>query len=176
MKQHPTPARRLRHTFCGLGLALAATLSPAQVGLQQLDLGGLPVTLVYPSAEPVQLQRLGGSFELHVALNAVPSPGVRRLVVMSHGSGGSPLPDHALAATLARAGFVVAQPQHAGDNHADLSRAGPDSWQTRPQEVRQLLDRLAAHPDWQGRLKLDRVGVHGMSAGGATALSLAGGR
>jgi predicted dienelactone hydrolase len=55
-----------------------------------------------------------GPFELDVAPDAEPLPGLRRLIVMSHGTGGSPLPDHALAATLVRAGFVVAQPPRAG--------------------------------------------------------------
>jgi predicted dienelactone hydrolase len=40
--------------------------------------------------------------------------------------------------------------------------------------VSQVIDGLAAHPAWQGVLNLDKVGVHGMSAGGGTALVMAG--
>ena len=47
-----------------------------------------------------------------------------------------------LAATLARAGFVVAQPLHQGDNHQDTTLAGPDSWQRRPAEITRTLDAL----------------------------------
>ena len=81
-------------------------------------------------------------FDIDVAMDAAPTPGRHRLIVMSHGTGGSALSDHALAATLARAGFVVAQPQHAGDNHADLSQAGPVAWDTRPREVSAVIDAL----------------------------------
>ena len=160
-------------------LALSATLAPtaadAQVGMARTQLAGLPVTLVYPTAEPVRHVVQGG-FEIDVAIDAAPTPGLHRLVVMSHGTGGSALADHAMAATLARAGFVVAQPQHAGDNHADMSRTGPSSWDTRPREISAVIDALDASPAWKPLLQLDKVGVHGMSAGGGTALVMAGAR
>lgn len=153
--------------------ATAATPALAQVGLMRTELGGVPVHLVYPTAQASRAVAMG-PFTVDAALDAVPADGPRRLVVLSHGTGGNPLVDHVLAATLARAGFVVAQPQHAGDNFQDHSRAGPEAFVTRPGEVSRVIDALAAHPQWQARLQLDRVGVHGMSAGGVTALSLAG--
>ncbi len=156
-----------------LAAAASCAAAQAQVGLSQLKFGELPVTLVYPTAQAGQPTAFG-PFTLTVARDAAPSPGTRRLVVMSHGTGGSPLADHQLAATLARAGFVVAQPLHAGDNHLDTSAAGPDAWQRRPREITQVIDGLAQHPTWKPLLALDRVGVHGMSAGGVSALSLAG--
>ena len=146
---------------------------PTAVGMAQIQVGDLPVTLVYPTLQPAR-SVTNGPFVLQVAPDATPQPGLRRLVVMSHGTGGSAQSDHTMAATLARAGFVVAQPLHAGDNYRDTSRAGPDSWVTRPQEISRVIDALAADPVWSARLQLDKVGVHGMSAGGATALSLAG--
>jgi len=82
--------------------------------------------------------------------------------------------DHAMAATLVRAGFVVAQPLHAGDNFRDQRQAGPVAFQQRPLEVQRLVDALASDPEWSPRLDLARVGVHGMSAGGVTGLALAG--
>lgn len=165
----------IRRALSWAGAALLATAGPAsaQVGLVRTELAGVPVHLVYPTAQATQ-RLVWGPFELDAALDATPLEGRRRLVVMSHGTGGSPLVDHDLAATLARAGFVVAQPMHAGDNFQDHSRAGPEAFATRPGEASRLIDALAAHPQWQGRLQLDRVGVHGMSAGGVTALSLAG--
>ena len=171
------PRRAARRLLGGAACAIAlvtATVAQAQVGLARFDVGGLPVTLVYPTEVRATRQAFG-PYELEVATGAPLAAGApRRLIVMSHGSGGSPLPDHAMAATLARAGFVVAQPLHAGDNHADTSRAGPASWQLRPTEVSRVIDALAADPRWAPRLQLDRVGVHGMSAGGVTALALAG--
>ena len=157
----------------GLVLGFASVSATAAVGLARLTVGDLPVTLVYPT-EAAEAPLAIGPFSLSVALDAPPTPGMRRLIVMSHGTGGSAVSDHALAATLARAGFVVAQPEHAGDNFQDTSRAGPPSWMTRPVEVSRVIDALASHPAWGLRLQLDRVGVHGMSAGGMTALSLAG--
>jgi predicted dienelactone hydrolase len=150
----------------------------AQVGLTELQADSLPITLVYPTAEPsAELRR--GSFLLKVAPGAPLLPRTqgeppRKVVVLSHGTAGSPLSDHDLAATLARAGFVVAQPLHRGDNYLDASLAGPESWRLRPAEVTRTLDALAAHPTWGPQLSLERVGVHGMSAGGATALVMAG--
>lgn len=158
-----------------LALAQQADRAPPQpaVGMAQLQAGELGITLVYPTDEPARTVTRG-PFVLQVALDAPPRPGLRRLVVMSHGTAGSPLADHALAATLARAGFVVAQPMHIGDNYLDARQAGPVAWQTRTAEITRVIDTLAAQPDWAPRLRLDRVGVHGMSAGGVTALTMAG--
>jgi predicted dienelactone hydrolase len=182
--QAPRARQRLHHhrvaSACVTALAALAAwtglvpqAAQAQVGMAQLQAGELPVTLVYPTAEPARRLTLG-PFELGVAPDAVPRPGRHRLIVMSHGTGGSPITDHALAATLARAGFVVAQPLHQGDNHQDTRDAGPESWKRRPGEAMRVIDLLASHPTWQHRVQTDRVGVHGMSAGGTTALQLAG--
>lgn len=153
-----------------LGASAAAL---AQVGMTTYHVQARPVTLIYPTQKastPVTL----GPFTLDVAMNAAPSPGRYRLIVMSHGTGGSPAPDHALAAGLVRAGFVVAQLLHEGDNYLDQRLAGPESFRLRPQEAIRSIDALATDPAWSARLDLSRVGVHGMSAGGVTALSLAG--
>ena len=157
-------------------LALAWSVSAqAQVGMSSIQADQLPITLVYPTPAASKLVTLG-PFELNVALNAAPEAKLHRLVVLSHGTAGSAQADHHLAAALARAGFVVAQPLHAGDNFRDATKAGPAAFQTRPQEVSQVIDALAKHPQWSARLQLDKVGVHGMSAGGVTALALAGGQ
>lgn len=157
------------------GLALIALPAEAQVGQARLQVGTMAVTMVYPTDEPAR-EVAQGPFTVKVAPDAAPLPGRRRLIVMSHGTAGSPVADHDLAATLARAGFVVAQPEHPGDNFRDSAQAGPDAWITRPGDVSRVIDQLAADARWQALLKFDRVGVHGMSAGGATALSLAGGQ
>ncbi len=167
--------RKLVGLCLALFSAVAHPTAQAQVGIDRVELAGLPVTLVYPSAAISTRHRIG-PFEIEGAPGAEPLPGRRRLVVLSHGTGGSALADYTLAATLARAGFLVAQPQHAGDNYQDASLAGPASWMKRPYEISAVIDALGAHPRWQARLALDRVGVHGMSAGGLTALTLAGGQ
>ena len=165
---------------CIVSLSLAATLSHAQVGMRQMMSGDMPITLVYPTAAATQ-DVTYGAFTVQIASNAAPLPadssaasGKRALIVLSHGTAGSALPEHMLAATLARAGFVVAQPEHRGDNWQDFSQAGPDSWKTRPQEVSETIDAMARDPVLAPLVDTRRVGVHGISAGGATGLVLAG--
>lgn len=163
------------HTLTAAAAFAFTTAASAQVGHATLRVDDLPVTLTYATAATSRPTAFG-PFELNVAVDAEPLPGAHRLIVMSHGTGGSVVADHTLAATLARAGFVVAQPLHSGDNYLDSSRAGPSAWDTRPKEVSRVIDALAQNEKWKAHLQLDRVGVHGTSAGGLTALSLAGGQ
>lgn len=167
---------RITTLLTGLIASLAFSSSvQAQIGMSEIQVGGLPVTLVYPTASPAQAISFG-AFVVNVAREAQPQTKSHRLIVLSHGTAGSALADHSLAAALAKAGFVVAQPLHAGDNFRDSSKAGPTAFQTRPAEVSHVIDALAKHPQWSARLALDQVGVHGMSAGGVTGLALAGGQ
>lgn len=169
-----SPRRALQALAITLPLAAAGT-AQAQVGMSEWRAGVLPVTLVYPTlatSKPLAM----GPFTIDVAINAPALNQRQRLIVISHGTGGSAIADHALAATLARAGFVVAQPLHAGDNYTDTRDAGPVAFERRPREVTQVIDALAKDPMWSSRLDLSRVGVHGMSAGGVTGISLAGGQ
>ncbi len=167
-------ARRLI-ALGGLTSALASGAAP-QVGwltLPEVALDG-PVTVFYPTdADEGAVQR--GPFALKLAADAAPVTGNRRLVVISHGSGGSPWVHADLARTLVRAGFIVAAPWHRADNLNDPSRPGPDSWALRPGEVSRAIDAVGRDARLAPRVDLDRVGVYGMSAGGHTALSMAGG-
>lgn len=160
--------------------AAAFFLSPwamASVGLDVLPGQGDegPVTVFYPTqATSAPLKR--GSFTLDVAWQAAPVPGNHRLVVLSHGSGGSPWPQADLASALVNAGYVVALPEHRGDNSQDHRRVGPPSWKIRPQEVSEAIDRVSADARFGPLFEAQHVGVYGMSAGGLTALTLAGAR
>lgn len=158
-------------------LCLAAYGSQAAVGLTVLpgtDQRG-PVTMFYPSSSPAAaLAR--GPFTLNVAMDGSPSPGNRRLVIFSHGSGGSPWPMADFAASLVDAGFIVAMPEHAGDNHKDHSKVGPATWKLRPHEVSQAIDAVQADIRFAALVDFTQVGVYGTSAGGLTALTLAGAR
>lgn len=147
----------------------------AQTGLREIHSHGMPIRVLYPTAETNKTLQSGG-FAFEAAPEAPPLPGTRRLVVLSHGSGGSPVVDHTLAATLVRSGFVVAQPLHRGDNFRDASQAGPASWQTRPGEVSETIHALGQDATLGPLLRTERVGVHGISAGGVTGLALAGGQ
>lgn len=156
-------------------LMLSATAHASPLGTLTLpaDQGDGAVTLFYPTAHPGRLERRG-DLDVLLAPDAEPAPGNGRLVAISHGSGGGPWVHTALAQALMDAGFVVVLPLHRGDNWTDPGRPGPDSWKQRPAEISHAIDRVAADPRFAG-LRLDRVGGFGMSAGGHTMLSLAGG-
>lgn len=162
-------------------LALAAAVVPeasrAGTGLLQLPAVGDdgPVTVFYPTAAADQPVRRG-PFTMPLAEQAAPVRGNGRLVVISHGSGGAPWVHTDLARALVAAGFVVALPEHHADNARDPSKPGPQSWKLRPGEVSRAIDAVGGAPQLASLLSLDRVGMYGMSAGGHTALTLAGGQ
>jgi predicted dienelactone hydrolase len=176
----PTP-RRMASWLAAAALALAATLAaicPAYAGVGLSSIPATeqdgPVTVFYPSADPDQTTTRG-PFTLQVAPRGAPVKGNGRLVVISHGSGGSPWVHSDAARVLAQAGFVVAMPEHRGDNYQDSSQTGPASWQQRPAEVSRAIDAIGRDARFAPLLDLQKVGVYGMSAGGHTALTLAGG-
>ena len=158
-------------------LALLAAVAQASVGLTEISGKGLdgPVTIFYPSGSEAQPVKRG-PFTLQVASQGVPVVGNGRLVVISHGSGGAPWVHANLARALVEDGFVVALPEHRGDNFKDNGSPGPESWKLRPAEVSRAIDAVGRDSRLAPLVKLDRVGMYGMSAGGHTALSLAGGR
>lgn len=128
--------RRLTLTLLTMATWGAVTASQAGTGLMELPglLGDGPITVFYPSSsadEPVQR----GPFQLQLAWQGSPVRGNGRLIVITHGSGGNPWVHTDLARAMVAAGFVVALPEHAGDNSKDPSTPGPESWKRRPAEV-----------------------------------------
>jgi predicted dienelactone hydrolase len=106
-----------------------------------------------------------------------PMRGNGRLIVISHGSGGSPWVHVDLARVLIGAGASRWPFRSTRVTTTKTSaEPGPTSWARRPVEVSQAIDRVAAHGKLAPWLRLDAVGVFGGSAGGHTALTLAGGR
>ena len=162
-----------------LGLLLLLLSACARASMGFVELAGLegdgPVTVFYPSDAAAKPYRRG-PFTVDLAAQAAPRKGNGRLVVISHGSGGSAWTYTDLARTLVEAGFVVAAPLHTGDNFSDMSLVGPASWRRRPVEVSRAIDAVGRDARFAPLLQLDKVGVYGMSAGGHTALAIAGGR
>jgi predicted dienelactone hydrolase len=158
-------------------LAAACVYAQAGVGLMQLpgQKDDNPVTVFYPTAaQDKPMQR--GPFTLNIAERGEPTRGNGRLVVISHGSGGNPWVHSDLARALVEAGYVVAMPQHRGDNAMDPGKPGPESWKIRPDEVSRAIDAVQQDSRFAPLVSFDQVGMYGMSAGGHTALSMAGGR
>ena len=167
---------RLLHCLAATLVGCLAGPVHATMGLAQIPETPQdgPVTLFYPSDSSAQTVRRG-PFTLAAAPDGVPKAGNGRVVVISHGSGGGPWVHSNLARALVEAGFVVVVPEHRDDNARHDGKPGPDSWKLRPAEVSRAIDAVGRHPTLAPLLQLDQVGVYGMSAGGHTALSLAGG-
>ena len=153
-------------------LALLAALAggPARgdVGLSQLaatDQDG-PVTLYYPSSNDAYVVKRG-PYTFRMAENGAPVRGNGRLVVVSHGTGGTPWVHADLAQRLVEAGFVVALPEHQGDSFRDHSD-NVGALSRRPLEVSRTIDAMGRDPRFAPLLDLGKVGVYGMSAGGHT--------
>jgi predicted dienelactone hydrolase len=158
-------------------LWLAAGAACAALGQAEIAATGQdgPVTVFYPTqAAEERVSR--GPFVLSLAPDGPPLRGNGRLVVISHGSGAWPWLHTDLARRLVEAGYTVALPEHRANNDHDDSQPGPPSWARRPGEMSRAIDALARDPRFAPLLRLDKVGVYGMSAGGHTALTMAGGR
>ena len=172
---NPNDALRRMFWTC---LAMLAATAQAATGLAEIPgqvAGQEPVVVFYPAdaaGPPVQRWQ----FTLPVVEGAPPVRGNGRLVVISHGSPSNPWVNADLAIALTQAGFVVAMPWHLRDNSSDSSDAGPVSWKRRPHEVSAAIDTGLADARFAPLLAADHIGAYGMSAGGHTMLTLAGGR
>lgn len=153
----------------------SASVSRANVGLSEIAATAEdgPITVYYP-AEAAAKPLKRGVVTLSVAAQAVPRRGNGRLIVISHGTGGSPWVHADLARALVEAGYVVALPEHRADNYKDHSDA-PGALSRRPAEVSRAIDAVGRDARFAPLLDLKQVGVYGMSAGGHTALTIAGG-
>jgi predicted dienelactone hydrolase len=168
--------------LAGMTLILGSA-APAQASTEMPRLGfkqlrqadGASTTVFYPSSG-VEAPIRQGPFSFSWVPEGAAIQGIGRLVVISHGSGGSPWVHVDLARALVQRGFTVAIPLHHADNYLDPSEPGPVSWRKRPQEVSGTIDSVARDAALARHLSFDSVGVFGGSAGGHTALSLAGGQ
>lgn len=174
MPFRPRPGRTLAAAL----LLLAAAAVQAATGTTTLAGAGEgePILVFYPTDAPAEPVHFGPGVSAALATDAPPRPGNGRLIVVSHGTGGSPWVYSELIALLVERGFVVAAPLHRHDHYRDHSQPGPASFARRPAELSRAIDAVLADPRFAGTVGGDRVGVYGMSAGGHTALSMAGGR
>jgi predicted dienelactone hydrolase len=136
----------------------------------------VPTWLLYPARALERPERFG-AYTLNVAMDA-PVAGERLpLVVISHGTGGSPFVYRGLAEYLARSGFVVALLEHPGNNRNDNGLAGTaENLENRPRHLRLVIDAAFADDRLGARLSDGGVAIIGHSLGGYTALAVAGGR
>ncbi|CAM3132595.1 dienelactone hydrolase [Pseudomonas floridensis] len=142
--------------------------------LDPLDSQPMQAIAFYPSTaseqvSTVQGYRVEAGEDVPVALGRFP------LLMLSHGNTGTPLALHDLATSLARQGFVVVAVVHPGDNYRDHSRLGSlSNLYGRPLQISEAISAALTDPMLAPYLSARQVGVIGYSAGGETALILAG--
>ncbi len=141
----------------------------------------LVVTVWYPAdagGKPVTLGESVFFVGTSAMLEAPISGGKYPLILLSHGAGlgGTPQAMSWIATPLAKQGFVVAAPTHPGNGGANRSAAETMKLWLRPADISATLDAVERQPLLENHLEPGRVGVLGLSAGGNTALALAGAR
>ena len=147
-----------------------------EVKIDDASLGiTFPMTVMYPVDNPEQIERLG-PYQLELAREAEPSGGRFPLVIISHGTGGSPLVYRTLAQHLARNGFIVGMPEHPYNNRNDNSLEGTvQNLAYRPRHLRMATDWFFENKMFKEKLMPNAVSIIGHSLGGYTALAAAGG-
>jgi predicted dienelactone hydrolase len=140
------------------------------------DAQGLTALLHYPCTQPSTPTQFG-PYQLDVSPDAPLAPGSFPLVLISHGSGGSPLLYRSLSLLLARSGFIVALPKHPGNSLGDneLAESG-QIFRDRPRQLLTLLDALLADAAMAAAIAPEPVTAIGHSMGGYTVLCVAGGQ
>lgn len=135
-------------------------------------------TLVwYPTAD-AEIAWQAGELPVAATRDATIAAGRRfPVVLLSHGSGGSPLGHRDLATRLARDGFIVVAPTQIGDSagHTEGRESGR-SLTDRPRQAAKALDAALADRRFAEHADPARIGMVGFSAGGYTTLVLAGAR
>ncbi|RUT33670.1 alpha/beta hydrolase [Paenibacillus zeisoli] len=134
-----------------------------------------PMIVMYPAGAPEQADRLG-PYPLELARDADPLEGRFPLVLISHGTGGSPLNYRTLARHLARNGFIVGLPEHPYNNRNDNSLGNTvQNLTNRPRHLRMAVDWFFEDNLFKRMVEPDAVSLIGHSLGGYTALAAAGG-
>ena len=180
--------RRVRPLFA---LALLVVASSAQaaiedaVGVRFFDVTApsrgepLEVTAWYPAAAGGRQVLVGDTRLFRGTAGAQDAPlaeGRYPLLLVSHGSGGSITTLGWIASHLARAGFIVAGPNHPGTTTGDSTPADTVKVWERPADLSALLTAMMADPLWRAHIDGSRIGAMGFSLGGHTVLALAGAR
>ena len=164
---------------CALALACAEA-EAGSVGFREIafEAGGekSAAALWYPTGAPPGRTAIG-PFSMAATRNAPIGDGRYGLVLISHGTGGGRLNHRGTAIRLAAAGYVVAAPEHAGDNWRDTGYSGTSAnWRRRPRQLSATLDRVLGDAEFGRRIDTRRIGAIGHSAGGYSVLALIGGR
>jgi len=142
--------------------------------LDPLDLKPMSAIAFYPSSDREHASRIG-NYTIQAGEDVKVAIGRYPLLMLSHGNTGTPLALHDLATSLARKGFIVVAVLHPGDNYKDQSRLGTlSNLYGRPMQISEAITAALGDPTLSPFIEAENVGVIGYSAGGETALILAG--
>jgi predicted dienelactone hydrolase len=134
-----------------------------------------PALVMYPTAVPSTPTAFGPYF-MDVSPGAPIADGQYPLVTISHGNGGSHLLYRTIASHLAQHGYVVAMPEHSGNNRNNNELDGThQNLVNRPRHVGFTIDAVFSDAQFRACVQPNNVAVIGHSIGGYTALAVAGG-
>ncbi len=147
----------------------------------------LGITVWYPASDGVRAARIGIGrrdrplFLIGTAAKDAPfaAGGKRPVILLSHGFGGSARIMGWFGLRLAADGYVVISVEHPGNNSLDLQPmtvAGDVLMWLRADDMTLALHTAASDPAIGPHMDLSRIGAAGFSAGGFTALLIAGAR
>jgi predicted dienelactone hydrolase len=166
----------------GLGVMLVqSAIRPTRtVGVEVVsatDGQARPISTIvfYPAQGEARLTWLGLTPAM-LSRDAPVEEGRHPLILISHGTAGSPTSHLDTALALAEQGFIVAALVHNGDNYREQASVGSTNWIShRASEVVRVTDYMLG--DWDHRASVDRnrIGLFGFSAGATTVLANIGG-
>ena len=163
--------------LCAVGLPFATMAAPYNVGLVRIaiedDVGIAPVVIWYPTHVP-EASWQAGPFEITASRDVAVAKGRFPVLLLSHGHLGGPLSHRDFAASLARQGYIVVAPTHLGDAEGHPIASQAEILVRRPQQAIAALDAVFEDDRFVSHADRARIGAIGYSAGGYTALTLAG--
>jgi predicted dienelactone hydrolase len=145
------------------------TIADPEIGIE------FPTFILYPSGEPSGIVNLG-PFSVEATRDAQIRDGVFPIAVISHGTGGNHLGYLGFAQYLADHGFIIAMPEHYGNNRTNNSLEGTtENLEYRPRHISLVIDAIIEDTFFRGHTINSKAAIIGHSMGGYTALAVAGG-
>ncbi len=134
-----------------------------------------PLFLMYPTPVPSKKINLG-PFSIKATPDAPVGNSQYPLVIISHGTGGNHLGYLTIAQYLAEQGYIVAMPEHYGNNRNNNDLEGTiENLINRPRHICLVIDVVSLDPQLKDHVQKNNTAVIGHSMGGYTALAVAGG-